>query len=824
MPDLFAHADAHGPIVSLREGEDITARIGELARSGCRGVRLRSDAGHDLVAVDAVCNLHGMQWWLSIEVPAAGMALHARSFEVGAGGAAGAWQRVQHEAEWIAARAVPLGARGLNWRESLDLLEPNAGRQLATWNNASRIFLFSPAEQNSFWPDAQHTNDVLQALEVALPQGGKASAWRGVWLDFAGETGGGNAPAPPAFPFAHELEATFSRQTGRDFKSALASLIADTGAGAVADRLAFWEAAFTRAEADFWQPLRAACDERKLDLAVSYAPDRPSALEMRWGETVRRYADRIAVVSDVDAAQPAIALRQAGSYAALDRREAPLAAPYDGVALCASAGAALAREEDAGDAVSNAYLARCGALAAWGRSGARTALLWPTRSLRSHYNPRAHRFVRWVENDLLQTARFLETLHFDFLLLPGGDLETARVEEAKSTVENDRTLLRCGRGGHGFEMIVLPSVTTLAQSAWSKLEAFVEAGGKVVCLGLLPRWSERGRDEELEARISRTTMITISDLYAAYGAAESGISLDEISGVGYPVARSNARGGRLSCYQPRLNTDAADARLRVRQLLMDSLEPTVQSQSESLLVARRVSASDELFLLHNHEEKAARIPVRLDARAAETTLQWVEGNQAMPVTEWMALGELEGGGISIPLEMAGGETRALLLTGAVGYESDVYHVERANFVVQQVTADAALGYATQSGVPTASWMENERIVTRSAAPVLVPPPMLLDWHAEDGHFTTQVALPESWHDCVVWLEVAGCASFALWVNGREGGRCVAPPWKMEIETQGEDEIELRIACDAADSDLIARLAAYPRVEIRKGTVEFDRTT
>ncbi len=74
------------------------------------------------------------------------------------------------------------------------------------------------------------------------------------------------------------------------------------------------------------------------------------------------------------------------------------------------------------------YLARCGDALSRGRSDARVGLLWPQRSAWAHHNPKGHRFVRWVEEDLQATAGLLDELHYSFLLLPEDTLCAARCD------------------------------------------------------------------------------------------------------------------------------------------------------------------------------------------------------------------------------------------------------------------------------------------------------------------------------------------------------------------------------------------------------------
>ncbi|MDF2440617.1 MAG: hypothetical protein JWN98_1601, partial [Abditibacteriota bacterium] len=229
------------------------------------------------------------------------------------------------------------------------------------------------------------------------------------------------------------------------------------------------------------------------------------------------------------------------------------------------------------------YIARTSYVLSHGRPGARVALLWPIRSAWAHHHPKGHRLTRWVEEDLYATALMLDDLHFEFLFVTEEDLQSGRFEGGK---------VLCGAAGHAFEMVVLPSVTTLHRATWTKLEGFLEAGGKVACLGLLPRYSERGRDATFEAHISKTTMVTASDLYDAYTEMENAGGQAPPT-AGYPITKENEAGGRLSCYQPRLNESVKDALLRVRKILKESLAPEIETQAPNILYTRRILSRGE---------------------------------------------------------------------------------------------------------------------------------------------------------------------------------------------------------------------------------------
>ncbi len=229
------------------------------------------------------------------------------------------------------------------------------------------------------------------------------------------------------------------------------------------------------------------------------------------------------------------------------------------------------------------YIARCSYVLAHGRPGARVAVLWPIRSAWAHHHPKGHRLTRWVEEDLYATALMLDDLHFEFLFVTEEDLQSGRFEDGK---------VLCGPAQLPFELIVLPSVTALHRNTWAQLENFLDNGGKVACLGLLPRFSERGRDREFEAYISKKAMVTVGDLYEAYA------EMEDVGGqapltAGYPITHENDAGGRLSCYQPRLNENVKDALLRVRKILKESITPELETQAPNILYTRRVLTKEE---------------------------------------------------------------------------------------------------------------------------------------------------------------------------------------------------------------------------------------
>ena len=125
--------------------------------------------------------------------------------------------------------------------------------------------------------------------------------------------------------------------------------------------------------------------------------------------------------------------------------------------------------------------------------------------------------MRWVEEDLNDIADWLDDLRFDWLFLPEDAIQNATFEDRVLDVrQRARPTAILQAGKMALEVVVLPSVTCLSRATWAQLEEFARRGGKIICLGLLPRWSEIGRDEVQERHIETQTRSTMEDVYEAY--------------------------------------------------------------------------------------------------------------------------------------------------------------------------------------------------------------------------------------------------------------------------------------------------------------------
>jgi hypothetical protein len=516
---------------------------------------------------------------------------------------AAAWKWPADEPELISVIAVPLlGAQGApDWSRAVALsADATSAWQAEESSDDFRFYLWTQIRETSAMPDLLNAA-VLQNRTASTRYGEQ-----GLYVDVTAQEA---RATPPGFPWSASLSQLFLEQHAYHITERLTALIANTGADAARVRQDYWAIVTSLCAGN----VRQAVNGRKSSGTIGGAVEGEtlSSVVARCGDVVSlwREASIPAVRCGSMESENDLTARLCASVAALQGQERCLAQTCSGLSWSHTPAARLpqvhhlmhcginafvlaaARVELSSARVDTPsethqpfaaqwkpfadYLSRCSDVLAQGRNGARIGLLWPVRSAWAHYNPSGHRFVRWVEEDLQATAQILDDLHFDFVLLPEDDLCAASIEAESQT----STRLLCGKTKLPFEMIVLSSVTTLSRAAWDKLQDFIESGGKVAFFGLLPRWSERGRDTEFEERIGQATRLFAGDLYDAYAAREDDkrtvvSSADEYTT--YPIAREYHSGGRLCCYQPRLEADTDSARLYVRRILSESLIPNLK--------------------------------------------------------------------------------------------------------------------------------------------------------------------------------------------------------------------------------------------------------
>ncbi len=854
------------------------------------------------------CRELRLKAWLQIEYSKAGAPyLHPEIWDLEAGAVPLA------EEPPLSMTLVPRNSLGqLDWSRAQTRTKRNISAQPLDFDARIYSWILEHDSTRAFDPLSRQT--VERALlstrlawqSVALPM---RDVVQGISLEVPPLWSADAPDATRRFPWSPTLAQRFQELYGYEIAEHLSSLVADTGQSAVRVRQHFQQTIATLLRENLVQPFdKWAREEAGTPLQWRFAADGLNHLVARYGDVAAIAKDARNIVVEVVASGDSQSAQNSSStvlvrlFASLQALHNQTSNEWAGQAPGRTSGAALAPISDqlaeettnrvavhfpdaarlfewhrfllAGatrfetdwnlaatkgrSRVLHLYIARQVAALRIGRTGARVGVLWPMRSAWAHHHPKGHRFVRWVEQDVALVADWLDDLHFDWIFLPEDDLTNAPIEDRVLDVRQSTrltSLLLCGAAQLPLETIVLPSVTCLSRAAWAKLEEFAERGGKIVCLGLLPRWSEQGRDAEQELRIERQTRCTLEDVYAAYkreGAAQSEEESLAPSSVGYPILRQTTASGRISTYQPRLNDDRQDARLRVRPMMSESLAPDLETQTPDIRYMRRKGADRDLFWVWNARGETQKCNLLLrpgQVQAVEERDAWRGSSTRLAV--WMPLPRDEGGGLALAGDMAANETRLFqidILTGEEADQSIVPHGESANFAVESFDGEIARGWARQSGVPMFAVRENGKMKWWRGEAVTVPSPILLDdWEAQPMQgdlgeapveYSQNVRLPAAWRDCRLRLEVAVSSrdnaenGVQAWANEQPLGQRFALPLgfdlpasaaPQEIGAEGEDAgAPLHIVVQvewpneqAVGEAPLARLVAYPTVEIRR---------
>ena len=588
----------------------------------------------------------------------------------------------------------------------------------------------------------------------------------------------------PSFPWSSQMVDRFD--AGK-----LEALIANTGAEAARFRQKYWKTLSLLSGQNI-ERVRSACESRNLQFKVREFSPEWEVLQL--DNTLRARLDS----------------RSRNDWPQLLQGDSP-AAMLRNFYRFTHAGAARFQVKGSPHSFTSAAklinkaIATGSAKIAASKNAARVGVLFPGRSCRTHYHPDGHRLTRWVGDDLKRIASLLDDLHFDWVFVREGEL-AKRLQE--------------------LAMIVMPSVTALATTTWQTLEDFVENGGNIACLGLLPRWSENGRDKGFEERVGKAALVSVEDLYSAYAALENATPIP--STIGFPIFREHRSGGRLCCYQPRLNQDAEDARLRVHQILHESLAPDFETQTREILYAHRIctgeETADEFFVFNTSTEPQhvnARFRPEIDwfseIEIASTDLATGEARR---LYSWMPHPIEQGGGLSMSLDLAAAEARFITIKDVTGKDQQPT-IERASFEVESFDGKVATGYATESGIQKLALRRDKKLQWHESEFVAVPTPLLLDdWNeitnVNSTEYSRRITLPEEWLGCRVFLEIARHdALIKVVVNGKNCGERFSLPLRFEITSAVKfgDENLLEIQSTPCPEEVLARLTAYPNIEI-----------
>lgn len=364
----------------------------------------------------------------------------------------------------------------------------------------------------------------------------------------------------------------------------------------------------------------------------------------------------------------------------------------------------------------------CWAMSA-GKATPRVAVLYPLRSAWTALHVTGEPAIaELVEEDFLFVTRLLQETQYEFELVN----EAAIVD---GEVVGDRLRL----GSVDFPILILPSCPCIGRAAWDRIMEFLEWGGKIICLGMLPEGFEEGPDTGLQEELMRLAAVEVDVIRKAYLLRrESLFGGQQV----YTYTHKNAAGGRFSAFQAGLSTDPEFARGEVRQILNTYYPPDVEGRDASVLYRRRALGGLDLYWIVSTaaEVMDARLPLR--GHGAPEIWDTVTGERS-PIWQYTWIGADQ---TVVTVRLQPGEGVLLALPS-----EEREHVEAANFVLTAVEGSAedirVEGYEDSQGAvkavgsltgpPQAIWKRGRHPVRLHGVAGVAPPALKLD---EDWNF------------------------------------------------------------------------------------------
>jgi len=197
-----------------------------------------------------------------------------------------------------------------------------------------------------------------------------------------------------------------------------------------------------------------------------------------------------------------------------------------------------------------------------------------------------------------------------------------------------------------------------------------------------------------------------------------------------------------------------------------------------------------LFFIFNAGEDVQRANVRLRP-TQDCVPHWLDAwsGEVRRAALWTQFPEMEGGGISLSLDLAPHEAKWLWVQpAATGTQAEAAHVEAATWTVEAFNGGVASGYATENGVPRLAVRGGGRLHRLSGEEVTVPPPLLFPDNWQSARSGPNVMRPAAWQ----WQRGRHLPGAQRRIFGRDLWQNLARPGALTPRERGAWEQQSRL--------------------------------
>ncbi len=265
----------------------------------------------------------------------------------------------------------------------------------------------------------------------------------------------------------------------------------------------------------------------------------------------------------------------------------------------------------------NDYVSRMGYILSGGHHVAKAAILYPINSIWAHYTPqKANAESAFIQKEFNYITDRLLRLHVDFDYLDEDVMDDCEIANGRITIR-----------GESYECLLLPGVTHIKEKTLTRLEAFVQSGGKVIADGLLPYDAIEGSRENFCQRVQ--------DLFGQDPIAVHEAFLRDGQTPGALTRFHKKSGKAILCPA---GFEMGDNLAYLESVIRACVESEIFIGQEDVFYLHRVKDGEDFFFLVNPTEQPLETKVRIRGKHAPE-LWDLETGKTAPITPYT----LEGG-------------------------------------------------------------------------------------------------------------------------------------------------------------------------------------
>jgi len=334
------------------------------------------------------------------------------------------------------------------------------------------------------------------------------------------------------------------------------------------------------------------------------------------------------------------------------------------------------------------YLSRLGVMMIDAVHVADIALLYPMESLWAEYvSGTVERFPWDISDDFSYITDKLLRLNLDYNILGQDSLAECKIENGRLRIRNQQ-----------YSVIIMPPMTTLREESAKKILEFLEAGGKVLVLSMLPYKNNEGKPlDDFVDYFEKNLRVRAQDLVSDYKARVDSANL--VEGDGMCLLKS----GPLFLSDPARSIDVAVGKLIERDISIRFSD----ASNGNVYYSHWRKEKKEIYFIVNSDERPYEVEVEIRARGVPSFWNPETGER----TPAYCYTSGENGKLTLPVKLRMLQSVFVVLESEESEEGS--RIVSTNTEILSVgKTDVEVMNTDDSGVPFVDFLDGEKPIHR----------------------------------------------------------------------------------------------------------------